>query len=1263
MVSYILKVALLMRSPFSLIAATLTWILSLPAAQAQGATDVLSYHGSDLLGTGVNSNEGQLTPLNVNVNSFGKLFSVNITDVPNTTGMPSSTLPSGINYTAPAGQVYAEPLVKTGVNITTGNSTGLHDVVFVATSMDSLFAIDANTGAVLWKDSFLYNATGNPNPVNAAIPAGVTAVPGGYNTETNSQDLSPWIGIVSTPVIDGAHGYIYLVAKTREVHGGDQANPHYVSTLHKIRLSDGLDTNVVMADTTLQTSNTTFTFNSGPYVLGTGDGATQIGNQSRIYFNAVRQMVRPALELYNGRIYIGSGSHGDNQPYHGWILTYDATTLACNGVWNATPTGTEGEGGVWQGGGGVVIDSNGYIYFETGNGQFDGNNDNNVVTGLDANGFPINGNYGDCFVKLALDPTTTAGNQGTNKNGWGLTVVDYFSPYNNHALDTVDRDLGSGGPTILPDSVGSATHPHLLVGGGKQGTLYLIDRDNMGKFGTTDNVVQSFSGAVNATFCTAAFFNGRLYSTSGYGGPAVCWPLAGATISTTIPQVGPDSFAFPGCSPYISSNSGANGIVWAIDKGTNQLRAYDASNLTSELWTSNLNSSRDGLGSAVKFSVATPANGHVYVGTADHLVVYGLLVPPTGPPSAPTGLTAAATSYSSISLSWTDNSNDESGFRIERSTDNVNFTEVGSVGANVMSFADTGLTAETTYYYRVRAFNLYNTLSFSVYTNTASATTSVEGTYVPANLYHFDEGSGTVTVDSAGGNNGTLVGSPLPGWILPGEIGNAALSFSGDGVPQRTNESAVQVANDLSPVLGQTSSLLFWIKTTQVGNNVHFQAPAVTGVEAAGSGNDINWGYIDGSGHIGVAVGDSGSVLSANPINDGQWHHIGLTRDSVGGTVNVYVDGALSATGLLEVGAKTTPFYLIGGLSDETGGQTIGASYFNGQLDDVQVYPLVVPPSWISYVALYPAAPTNLVVTPASGTELDLNWTDNATNETGFEVWSSVNGGPFELIAQLPANTTSYADTGLSPGTPFSYFVRAVNSYGVADSSVVDSGTTVPPATPSGAFVSYLAPTEIDLAWIDNATNETGYNILRRAGSGNFLSVATLPANSVSYRDMAVQAATSYDYHIQAFNIAGYSDFAGLTITTPAQSQYLSYLAPYNLSNNSPLADPDNIGIPNLLAYALNLNPTVSAADGLPTTSIQNGYLTISFVERIPPTDLNYTVQVSSDLVNWKFGPAYTTQVSVTPIDAATQWVTVRDNVPVSPNTAAKRFIRLNVTH
>lgn len=1249
----------------------LACFLQAAAGRAQGPAGILSYHGSTVASGGVNANEQQITPASVNVSTFGKQFSTNITDVPDLTGLPASTLPATINYAAPAGQVYAEPLVKTAVNINTGSSPGVHDVVYVATSMDSLFAIDANGGNVLWKDSFISNASGNPNPLNPPLAANITAVPGGFGTETNSQDISPWIGITGTPVIDGSNGYIYLLAKTREVHGGDQADPHYVYTLHKVRLANGADTAAVVADTTLQTSGTTFVFNSGPYVLGAGDGAVTVGGQSRIYFNAVRQMVRPALELYNGRIYVASASHGDNQPYHGWILTYDAATLACNGAWNTTPNASQGEGGVWQGGGGVVIDSNGFIYFESGNGAFDGVNTNNVITGLDANGFPVNGNYGDCFVKLALDPATTQGNQGSNKNGWGLKIVDYFSPYNNQALNRTDKDLGSGGPTILPDSAGSAAHPHLLIGGGKEGKLYLVDRDNMGKFSASDKIVQTFGTALNGILSVPAYFNGRLYATPGYGGTTSSWPLTGGAIATGSGQASADLISFPGCSPYITANGTANGVVWIIDRGSGQLRAYDAANLSNELWTSNQNATRDALGAAVKFTCPTPFNGRVYVGTADHLVMYGPPAPPTGPPAAPSALAATSGGPSTISLSWTDNSNNENGFRIERSGDGVNFTEIATVGVNQTSYTDSGLSSQATYYYRVRAANLYNTLSFSSYTNIASATTTTVTSEQPVNLYHFDEGAGTAAADSVGGNNGTLTGASLPAWVPnPGRVGTSNLSFGGNGLYKQTGGPAVHLASDLSSTLGKTSSLLFWLKTTQKGADTHWMAPAVTGVEQYEGVNDIGWGYLNSTGHIGMAVGDSGSVLSAKPVNDGLWHHIALSRDAGTGAVKVYVDGVLSASGTLETGIKTSRFQLIGALSDvgKDGVTFAGGNYFNGQLDEVGIYNLAVDPLVVASLALPPAAPSNLAAAPASGTELDLTWSDNSTNETGYEVWSSINGGAWVKIAQLPANSVSCIDGGLSPGTSYAFFVRAVDSAGWADSNIVTASTPVPPLTPTGATAVYLSPKEVDLQWVDNATNETGYKVLRRTNNADFAQIASLPPSSTSFKDLTVQAGVSYDYHIQAYNIAGYSDFAGVSIATPSQSQFLTYLArfftPQQMANpaiTGPNADPDRDGINNLLEYAFDLDPREADITGLPATSTRNGYLSIGFEERIPPVDLTYTVQVSSDSVTWNSGPSYTTVVSVTPLDSATQFVQVRDNIPL--NTVPRRFMRVQVTH
>jgi fibronectin type 3 domain-containing protein len=1254
----------------------------------------------------------------------------------------------------------------------------VHDVVFVPTELGSLYAIDANGGTVLWKDSFIYNANGNPNPLNPTIPTGTTAIPGGFNTETNSQDVSPWFCIMGTPVIDGSNNVMYLITNTRNVTNGpsgDQSNPHYIFAIHKINLSNGVDTTVPFAETILgysTPSNPTYTYVSGPWVYGAGDGAVTVNGKSEVIFNAVRTMGRPALQLYNGRVYAAFASHGDNQPYHGWLLTFDAGSLAVNGVFCASPNATEGEAGIWSGGDCVVFDSSGYFYVMTGNGAFDST--------LNASGFPTSGNYGDCFLKLALDPTTTQGNQGSNQNGWGIKVVDYFSPYNNASLDSADTDLGSGGPAVLPDVAGSGTIPHLIVGCGKQGTVYVINRDNMGKFGSTDNVVQEVGSAINGCLSTPAYYNGRLYFCPGYGGSAVSWSMSNAQIYTATKQSTPDSFAFPGSSPYISANGAQNGVVWMIDKGTGQLRAYSASNLATELWTSAQNTGDALPGGSIKFAVASPVNGRVYALSATSLCVYGPPIPPTSGPAAPTNLTGTAPNASVVNLSWTDNSNNEAGFAIERSSDGVNYSQLATVGVNVTAYSDGNLTPSTKYYYRVRAYNSYSGTTYSAYTNVASVTTLAAGSVQPVYLYHFDEGSGTTTADVVSGNNGTLQGTTLPGWVKPGRIGNANLSFSGDGVAlQTTSESAVKVPTNLGTVLGTTSSLFAWFKTTQTGNNTHYNAPAITGVEQASAGSDINWGTLNASGQIGLYVSDSGGLYSTVAVNDGNWHALALTRNATTGVVQLYLDGVLNGTSTLGTGTETSTFYLIGALSDvaKNGTTYAGANYFNGQLDEVRIYNQVLDASDISSLSVAPAAPTLLTGTAASGTELDLTWQDNSAFESGIVLQEAVGSGSYSTIAQLSGNATSYNVTGLGTNTQYSFRVQATDTAGSSGYSNVFTATTpVPPVTPTDGLVTYSSTNELDLAWTNNATNATGYRVLRSVIGGEFVVASVLSPSAVSYKDKGtdqgdgtnangLNPGTEFIYHIQCYNIAGVSDFVGihtatvayppgsLVVTSSNTGAALAWVAPafngnagdlsYNIyrgtspggENATPVAtgvtttsytdtgltngmtyyykvtsvdpggesarsnegstvphttyavfqqqyfptqlgnaavsgtnaNPSGDGIINVVKYALDMNPLVSTVNELPVATLPAPatpggpqYLTITFDRLYDPSDVTYTVQVSSDLVTWSSGAAATTQIAATPIDGNYEQVTVEDKTAFG---GGARFMRVLVGH
>jgi hypothetical protein len=542
---------------------------------APAATDVLAYH-NDNSSTGQNLNETVLTPANVNPSTFGKLFS------------------TGVD-----GQVYAQPLVMAGVNIPTGPHQGTHNVVFVATEHDSVYAIDAGSGAVLWQDSLLHAVHGGT----------VTTVP---STDVNSADLTPEIGITATPVIDPTTGTLYVEAKTKEVAGD---GTHTIHQLYALSVSDGsvkFGGPVVVADSIGDT------YVSGPTVPGTGDGSSG----GTVFFDALRQQERSGLTLVNGTLYLAFASHSDNGPYHGWVLGYGAANLQPTAVFNTTPNG--GRGGIWQSGGRVAVDAQGFLYFETGNGTFD--------TTLNAAGLPMNGDYGDSFVKLAVDPTTSPSHP--NINGWGLKVVDYFTPSEQGTLNNLDLDLGSGGPLLLPDAVGSVAHPHLLVGAGKEGRIYLIDRDNMGHFDpNTDHVVQVMPNlSIEGSFDTAAYFNGRIYYVGGsnIGNPndvGKTFPIIAGQLYASLNTQGTDRFAYPGATPSISANGPTNGIVWVLDVGSNQLRAYDATGFNTELYTSaQADGGRDALaGPVTKFSVPTVSNGQVYVGTATSLVVYGLL--------------------------------------------------------------------------------------------------------------------------------------------------------------------------------------------------------------------------------------------------------------------------------------------------------------------------------------------------------------------------------------------------------------------------------------------------------------------------------------------------------------------------------------------------------------------------------------------------------------------------------------------------------------
>jgi hypothetical protein len=375
------------------------------------------------------------------------------------------------------------------------------------------------------------------------------------------------VGIMGTPVIDPATNTLYAVSKTIE-------KGSYYFRLHALDMGSGAEKV------------------GGPVAI---NASVQTSEGSIDFIPAVH-LQRPALLLLNGAVYIGFGSNGcDVYDYHGWLLAYSASTLQQLGIFLTTPLGTKGA--IWSSGGGPAADSNGSIYFSTANGTFD---------------FGMGGtDFGDSFVKLS-----TAQN--------GFTVQDYFTPYNQAYLGSNDLDLGSGGLMLLPDQTGS--HRHELVGGGKAGTLYLVDRDAMGGFNSvTDLVPQEFPAVTPSIKTVPAYWNGNIYL-SGQKDYIKMFSVSGGVMSNQPVQQTSVIFNDRGPSISVSANGSSDGILWAMLHGTPILYAFDATNLSNELYdTTQALKLRDKIPSTSRFVVPTVVNGRVYVGGVTQLNVFGLL--------------------------------------------------------------------------------------------------------------------------------------------------------------------------------------------------------------------------------------------------------------------------------------------------------------------------------------------------------------------------------------------------------------------------------------------------------------------------------------------------------------------------------------------------------------------------------------------------------------------------------------------------------------
>jgi hypothetical protein len=458
------------------------------------------------------------------------------------------------------GAINGQPLWV--ANVVVGSAP--HNAVFVTTQHDSLFAFDgeSKTCVTLWSINLIDAAHGG---TSGEMPVPSTSV------GTGTGDIQPEIGVNGTPVIDASTGTLYVVSKSI-----DSTLSTFYQRLHAIDITSGAE----------KSGSPVLIAGSFP---GTGSGG------STVAFSPKQQNQRPGLALVNGTVYVAWGSHEDSSPWYGWLMGY----LYSHGGWTQTAVFNSAPnlhgGGIWMGGSAPAVDASNHLYFLTGNGGFDANNAS-----------APNDDYGDSLLQADTS----------------LHIASYFTPSDELADEQTDRDFGSGGAAVLADLPAGNTVTHALVCGGKDGTLYVLNRDLLGGFGDSAAVQTLALG--HGLFSTPAFWNNRLFA-AGTSGPLTSYQLNPSTVQFTSATSSSHAYGFPGSTPSLSAAGTQNGVVWALDThsycthqsvacGPAVLYAYDASNLSTELWNSGLNAT-DAAGNAVKFSVPTVANGRVYVAT------------------------------------------------------------------------------------------------------------------------------------------------------------------------------------------------------------------------------------------------------------------------------------------------------------------------------------------------------------------------------------------------------------------------------------------------------------------------------------------------------------------------------------------------------------------------------------------------------------------------------------------------------------------------
>jgi hypothetical protein len=1027
-------------------------VLALCAQSASSQVNILTYR-NDNLRSGQNLSETTLTKSNVNSTSFGKVYSISVD-----------------------GYVYAQPLYLSNLTIP---GKGTHNVLFLATEHDSVYAFDADTIEPLWQISFI-------NP-----PAGITTE---SSADTGTTDILPEVGITSTPVIDAASGTLYVVAKTNE-------NSGQVFRIHALDITNGLDK---IAPVVIQAS-----------VPGSGAGSSG----GTLSFNATWQFQRPGLVLSNGTVYVGFGSSGDNNTWHGWIIAYNATNLSQIGALCTTPNGSSG--GIWASGEAPPVDASGNIYFTTGNGDFDGTTE-----------------FGDAYVKLSTSS--------------GLKVADFFAPFNQVALNAADLDIASAGLTLLPDSFGTAAHPHLIVGAGKDGTIYVLDRDKMGGYnGSYTNpdsqIVQEIWNALGGSpitpnastlpyvennYSTAAYWQNHVYF-SGINDPVKMFNMSNGLLTTTPVSHSGTSYQFKGAQPVISaaSSSAASAILWTIENGpsNNTLHAYDATNLANEFYNSDQASgNRDQAGPAVKFVVPTIANGKVFVGSQYEVEVYGILssnprlaaptfTPPAGNYPTPQSVTISESTTSSATIYYT----------TDGSVPNTSSTPyTGPIQVNSAT--------------KIRALAAAPGYLISPVA-TGSYTIATQ-----AGQLGFIQGNFAIPHPSA-----TTVTVPYTGAQGPGDLNVAIIGWNDSNANIVTVTDSV--GNVYTPAVGPTVQ-------TGAGSLAIYYAKSIPGAAS----NSVTVTFDSAALSPDIRILEYSGVDTVSPLD--------VAAAALG-------NGGFSDSGF--VTTTNADDLIVGGNLVQTGTPTAGPGFTSriitapdGDIAEDMIvastgsYNASAPVSpagqWIMQMVAFkaagaapsPTAPTNLAATAGSSSQISLSWT--SSTESGGTISQYLiercQGAGCTNFAQITTSTsTSFSDTGLTPSTSYGYRVRSSDSLNrLSPYSTIATATTLAanaPTAPSSLVATPNGNTQISLSW--TASTESGgaisqYLIERCQGAActNFAQVNT--STTTSFNDIGLLGSVSYVYRVRAQDSTGtngpYSKTASATTTAP------TFTAPSNLT-------------------------------------------------------------------------------------------------------------------